>query len=325
MQSARQAHLVARSRRFRKKARGVCTLHEVIECPDGGIKDLFKALRPHQWAKNLLLFVPLITAHLIGNLGLLLKVLLAFVAFSLAASAVYVLNDLLDLQADRKHHSKHRRPFVSGRIPIAVGVALLLGLIVLSLGIALLLPTAFVVLLLLYLLLTTAYSTYLKRKLMVDVICLAGLYTHRILAGASATGLFISPWLMAFTLFFFLSLAFAMRYTELVASQEVAGKIVGRGGYMPSDLELIRSMGPACGYLSLLVLCLYINSPDMRQLYRWPEGLWLLCPVFLYWISRVWFLACRQQLADDPVLFAIKDRITLISGVVVIAVLAVSI
>ena len=266
----------------------------------------------------------MITAHLIGDLGLLLKVLLAFVAYSLAASAVYVLNDLLDLQADRKHHSKHRRPFASGRIPIAVGVALLLGLIVLSLGIALLLPTAFVALLLLYLLLTTAYSTYLKRKLMVDVICLAGLYTHRILAGASATGLVISPWLMAFALFFFLSLAFAKRYTELVASQKVAGKIAGRG-YMPSDLELIRSMGPACGYLSLLVLCLYINSPDVRQLYRWPEGLWLLCPVFLYWISRVWFLACRQQLADDPVLFAIKDRISLIAGLVVIAVLAVSI
>ena len=266
--------------------------------------------------------MPLITANLIGNLGLLLKVLLAFVAFSLAASAVYVLNDLLDLQADRKHHSKHRRPFASGRIRLRWAWRYSLGLIVLSLGIALLLPAAS----------RAATLVPAPDDRLFDlseaeadggrdlpVRALHAPHPH----GRLGDGIGHLPWLMAFTLFFFLSLAFAKRYTELVASQS-CGKIVGRG-YMPSDLELIRSMGPACGYLSLLVLCLYINSPDVRQLYRWPEGLWLLCPVFLYRISRVWFLACRQQLANDPVLFAIKDRISLISGVVVIAVLAVSI
>jgi 4-hydroxybenzoate polyprenyltransferase len=299
------------------------TLEPVFACHSGSVKDLVEALRPHQWAKNLLLFVPLLTSHQLDDLSRLRSAFLALVAFCLAASSVYVINDLLDLPFDRSHHSKHLRPFASGRITMPVGVGLAMLLMAASLCVALLVPPAFVLVLGLYFFLTTVYTVYLKRKLLMDVLCLAGLYTLRILAGGAATNLIISPWLMAFSMFFFLSLAFAKRYTELLANRGSAMEIAGRG-YLAADLELIRSTGPACGHLSVLVLCLYINSLDVRLLYRTPEALWLLCPVFFYWISRIWFLACREQLADDPVLFAIKDRVSYVTGALVIAVLAVA-
>ena len=293
----------------------------VFEGTPVGPLALIKALRPHQWAKNILVFVALIASHQFGVVAAWLNCLAAFASFSFAASAVYILNDLLDLESDRKHHRKRRRPFASGAAPIPAGVVLIGLLLAASAAAAAVLPPRFAAILALYLVLTTAYSFLLKRKLMVDVICLAGLYTLRILAGGVAATAPISPWLMAFSMFLFLSLAFAKRYTELTAVGESTEKIAGRG-YQPSDIDLIRSFGPMSGYLCVLVFCLYLNSPDVRAYYHHPGVLWLLCPILLYWISRVWFLACREQLNEDPVVFALRDRNSHACGLLFAAVFA---
>lgn len=274
------------------------------------------AIRPHQWAKNLLLLLPVLTSHQVGNVKTIASGLVGAAAFSVTASAVYIVNDLLDLAVDREHPSKRDRPFAAGQLSIPFGLACSAVMSVVGVGAALLLPWAFVGLLLAYLLLTTAYSLYLKKMMIIDVICLAGLYSHRILAGGAATSIRVSPWLMAFSMFLFLSLAFAKRYTELILLKDREGLISGRG-YLPNDLELIRSVGPASGCLCVLVLCLYINSPDVLKLYGRPAALWLVCPVLMYWILRIWFLAQRGELLDDPVLFALKDRPSFIAGALI--------
>ncbi len=322
-EGAREALLVRTSRDMERRAAAVRPPSRVFEGGRGGPKALFKALRPHQWAKNVLVFVALIAGHQIFQLDLLLRSGLAFLAFCFAASAVYILNDLLDLEADRRHPRKRKRPFASGAASIPAGIAMVVALLGATTALAALLPLQFVGLLVLYLLLTTAYSTYLKRKVMIDVICLAGLYTLRILAGGAATSIVISPWLAAFSMFLFLSLAFAKRYTELSASAGSLDMIPGRG-YLTSDIELIRSLGPTSGYLCVLVLCLYLNSPDVRVHYQRPEILWLACPLLLYWISRVWVLANRRLLDDDPVVFALRDRVSRIVGVLAALILAAS-
>ena len=322
--SARRAFVVpTHANVVRKAARDREMLH--VGKPRGGLsRGLFKALRPHQWAKNILLLVPLVTSHKLFEWPLLVYALTAFVTFSVSASAVYILNDLVDLQADRRHRSKRFRPFASGRVSIPAGGATAAALLVLGVGGSLLLPPVFTGLLLFYLVLTTAYSFSLKRKPMVDVICLATLYSLRIFAGGAAVSVTISPWLLAFSMFFFLSLAFAKRYTELELAQEADGNLANRG-YLAPDLDLIRTMGPASGLLSVLVFCLYINSPDVRALYHRPELLWLACPFLLYWISRLWLFACRGFLEDDPVLFALRDRNSYLTGFCMALVLLISV
>jgi HAD superfamily hydrolase (TIGR01549 family) len=314
-QSAERALLVCPNRRLLASASRVCSPFRVFESPTphGKIKEILRVMRPHQWAKNVLLLVPLMTAHRWFDPAALIQILLAFIAFSLAASSVYILNDLLDLQSDRKHPSKRFRPLASGHLPIPTGFGVAAALLGLSLGLATALPWAFDGLLLTYVVVTTAYSAYFKRRLLIDVLCLAGLYTLRILAGGAATGIVISPWLMAFSMFFFLSMAFAKRYTELSVMRGTEGKIPGRG-YRVSDLEMIRSVGPASGYLCVVVFSLYISSPDVLRLYTRPTMLWLFCPILLYWILRVWFLAHRQELPHDPVLFALQDRQSYLAG-----------
>ncbi len=279
-------------------------------------------LRPHQWAKNLLLIVPLITAHRWADQNALMSVLLALAIFCLTASAVYVVNDLLDLSADRRHRTKRLRSLAAGKVAIPTAALTILGLLALALAGTFFLPPAFAGCLILYVIVTTAYSFYFKKKMLVDVICLAALYTLRIIAGGAAASLTISPWLLAFSMFFFLSLAFVKRYSELAsnAKRPAQSPIEGRG-YRAVDLELIQSFGPALGAISVLVMCLYINSPDVLKLYRHPEFLWLICPVLLYWITRVWLLANRHQLHDDPIVFALRDRISYISGIFVILLL----
>jgi 4-hydroxybenzoate polyprenyltransferase/phosphoserine phosphatase len=308
--SARRSLVVGTSRDARGLLGQDRPPHRVFACPGPRFSDLLRALRPHQWVKNLLLAIPLVCAQRFTEPALLLQLLLAIAAFSLAASAVYVLNDLLDLPSDRRHDSKRYRPFASGALPIPVGVMLIALLSIASVALTVALPAKFSFLLAAYLVLTTAYSLYLKQKLMVDVICLAGLYSIRILAGGNAMAIPVSNWLLAFSTFLFLSLALAKRYSELSRAPGGRRKLVGRG-YMTEDLEMIRAMGPASGYLSALVFALYINnSPEVARLYHHPARLWLACPVLLYWISRVWFLAGRHQLDDDPVVFALKDRIS---------------
>lgn len=281
------------------------------------LKAMVKALRPHQWLKNSLLFVAAILAHKYTDLTVMTRAVAGFAAFSLVASSVYVLNDLLDLESDRQHRTKKNRPFAAGRLSIPFGLTM--APIVAATGIAislLLTPRLFTAVLGGYLLLTTAYSVYLKRKLIVDVLTLAGLFTYRVIAGGVAADVPVSFWLLGFSMFFFTGLAFVKRYSEVVAIMaRDESKVPGRN-YWVADLDIIKAVGPACGLMAVLVFCLYINSPKVAELYPRPEALWLIAPVMLYWITRIWFLAARNQLDDDPVVFALSDRISHLAAVV---------
>jgi 4-hydroxybenzoate polyprenyltransferase len=283
------------------------------------VRAIFKQLRPHQWSKNALVVLPVLLSPGVPALELLVKGLAAALAFSLCASAGYVFNDLLDLGADRAHPTKKTRPLASGALPVLLGPPLFLGLMVASFALSLaLFPLAFTVMLALYFVTTVTYSLYFKRLLLLDVLVLAGLYTHRILAGGVATSISISAWLLGFSMFFFLSLAFVKRYTELLPL-EAEGKIKSRA-YYRNDLQMVASMGGASGYLAALVFSLYVENGVPAHAYREPALLWLMVPVLLYWVSRVWILAGRGQMQDDPVKFAIRDRISLVCGVIVAAI-----
>ena len=284
----------------------------------GGVAyHLIRALRPYQWVKNLLLFWPLLLAHEVTDLHKLSAVALGFLAFSLCASAGYVFNDLMDVEADRAHKTKRNRPYASGDLPVLYGPPLFLALIALSFGIAFVaLPIGFVGMLGLYFIATLAYSFHFKAKLMVDVVMLAWLYTHRVLSGGIATGVHISAWLLAFSMFIFLSLAFAKRHVELHQALGKTGQIKARG-YLTSDLHMVASMGPAAGYLAVLVFCLYVESDVVTVMYRTPVLLWFVCPVMLYWISRIWFLAGRGHMQEDPVKFALIDRVSWLCALII--------
>ncbi len=280
-------------------------------------KDWVKALRLHQWLKNLLIFVPLLAAHAI-NTGSLATSLVAFFSFGFCASSVYLLNDLLDLAHDRRHPSKCRRPFAAGLIPLKYGLALIPVLILVSMLLALDLPRLFLAVLALYYLLTLAYSLWLKRRMMVDVVLLACLYGIRVVAGGVAVAVPLSVWLVAFSLFLFFSLALVKRCAELIDhAGKGAGDPSGRG-YRQEDLPILLPMATASGYLSVLVLALYINNPVVGRLYAAPELLWPICTILLYWISRVLVLTHRGDMHDDPVIFAVTDRVSLISGALIV-------
>lgn len=272
------------------------------------VRAFLEAIRVHQWVKNLLVFVPLLTAHQLADVVVLSSAALAFVAFSLCSSSVYLLNDLLDLEADRQHPTKRNRPFASGELSLLTGMVAIPLLLLASIGLALLLPADFLLALLAYFALTLAYSFHLKQVVLLDVVVLAILYTTRIIAGAVAIAVPVSPWLLAFSMFLFLSLALVKRFAELRALR-VANKQNAKGrGYSAGDLEQLASLGAASGYVSVMVLALYINSHEVTVLYKNPAALWLICPVILYWVSRVWLLAHRGQMHQDPIVFAIKDR-----------------
>ncbi|CAN5126707.1 UbiA family prenyltransferase [soil metagenome] len=270
-----------------------------------------KALRPHQWVKNVLLFIPLAAAHKLGSTALLIDVGIAFLAFGLCASSVYLLNDMLDLEVDRQHPRKKHRPFAAGDLSLLVGFGLAPTLLLGAVLLATQLPLRFLVVLLCYYMLTLAYSFVLKRIVLIDTIALAGLYTIRIVAGAAAVGVQLSFWLLMFSIFLFLSLALVKRYAELDTMLR-QGKLLAAGrGYVVGDLATLLSMGSASGYLCVLVLALYINSPAVETLYTHPHMIWLLCVLMLYWISRVWLKAQRGTMNEDPVVFALKDPVSL--------------
>ncbi|MGC4062595.1 MAG: UbiA family prenyltransferase [Aquabacterium sp.] len=296
-------------------ARAVTTVDATFAPMRGGIKVVLKALRVHQWAKNALIFVPVAAAHKLGNGAVLVDSLLAFVAFSLCASSVYLLNDMLDLAADRQHHSKCNRPFASGQLSLLFGLFTAPVLLLVALAIALILPLKFLAVLAAYYVATLAYSFGLKRLVMIDVLALAGLYTVRIVAGAAATGIELSFWLLMFSIFIFLSLAIVKRYAELHAMRQ-QGKLKAKGrGYQVEDLHMLQSLGASSGYLSILVLALYLNSPDIIKMYSHPKMVWGLVPIMLYWISRIWMQTYRGHMHDDPLVYALKDRISLLTGV----------
>lgn len=282
---------------------------------------LLRELRPHQWVKNLIVFVPLLTAHQFTDKSVLLRAMLAFIAFCLCASGVYVLNDLLDLEADRQHALKKLRPFAAGQLSLATGLLLAPLLLAASVGVAWWLSWHFVVVLALYFVLTTSYSWRVKQIAVLDVFFLAGLYTMRLIGGHAATGVKYSFWLLAFSMFIFLSLALVKRFTELKALRQQNLQDSKGRGYTASDLELVATLGIVSGFLAVLVLALYVNSPEVQVLYNYPIALLLLCPLLLYWISRVWLVAHRGQMHDDPIVFALKDGVSYLIGALILGVL----
>jgi 4-hydroxybenzoate polyprenyltransferase len=314
--SARHAFVVNPDRGVEGRARAQGNVVQVIRNNCGGARDWMKALRMHQWMKNALIFVPLLAAHQLSNSFLLLQGVLAFLLFGLCASSVYLLNDLLDLADDRHHRSKCRRPFAAGCISIKAGLIAFPILLVASFsGAVLWLPWEFASVMAAYYALTAAYSLYLKRLMAIDVIALAMLYTVRIIAGAAAFELPLTFWILAFSMFMFLSLALVKRYSELKEARRKGHTEKTRGrGYYPADLEMISSLGASSGYLAVMVLALYIHDQADTGLYAHPQFIWLACPLLLFWITRLWMVTHRGHMHDDPVVFAIKDRVSLIVG-----------
>ncbi|HDS1138048.1 MAG: UbiA family prenyltransferase [Nitrospirae bacterium] len=275
---------------------------------NGGLLTWVKALRVYQWLKNLLVLVPLLTAHRFFDLTSIIDAGVAFLAFGLCASGVYLLNDLLDLTPDRMHPRKRKRPFAAGTLPLLQGLLVAPLITLAGFALALVCSPAFAAVLLCYYVMTLSYSLKLKRIVMIDVVMLAALYTVRIIGGTVAINSELSFWLLAFSMFVFLSLAMLKRYTEL-ASALASGKEMAIGrGYSVADLPLVQSLGAAAGYIGVLVFALYINSPESLELYTNPKLLWLLCPILLYWISRMWIVSHRGDMHDDPIVFAAMDR-----------------
>lgn len=274
------------------------------------LRAIVVSLRPHQWVKNVLVFVPLLMAHRFGDWARFGTVCVGFLSFSAIASAGYLLNDLLDRECDREHSEKRRRPIAAGDLParLAYFVA---GLVVLAGGVlALKVSVGYLGLLLGYAAVTGFYSLHLKKIPLADVLCLGCLYAWRLFAGAAAADVPLSAWLMALSIFLFFSLALAKRVSELTALVDKAGTTSPGRGYFVTDLPQLKIFGTASGYLALLVFALYINSETVRRLYAYPELLWMVLPILLYWVSRVWLLAHRGKLDSDPIVFALKDRVS---------------
>lgn len=312
-QSAAEAHVVSRSASLIGKAREHGKPGLTFGDGKAGLgKALLKAMRPHQWVKNMLIFVPLLAAHRYGDIPSVVQALLAFVVFSLTASSIYLLNDLVDVADDRHHTRKRHRPFAAGDLSLLSGwiawpVLLALGFL---LAVATL-PGPFIAAMAAYFVLTVTYSLRLKQVPVVDVLALAGLYTLRIIAGAAAVEVPLSFWLLAFSTFLFLSLALIKRYSELLSARAAGQSTALRGrGYMPQDLEIVSSLGGSSGYIAVLVLALYIQDSHTAAMYATPTVIWLACPLMLFWISRVWLIAHRGQMHSDPIVFALKDPVS---------------
>ena len=320
--SARQA-IVVGSPALAARAATLAEPGPVFASTPPTLKTWMQAARLYQWVKNLLVFVPVLLAHGVGQPAVMLDAALAFVAFGFCASSVYLINDLFDLEADRRHKRKRFRPFASGALSAKHGVVVAIVLLAMAITIAVLVNGRFCAVLASYYVITWAYSLELKRRAIVDVMVLAGLYTTRIIAGAAATSIPLSFWLLAFSIFLFLSLGIVKRYTELDDARQ-AGRIAGRG-YSAEDLQLLVSLGTSAGYSAIVVMALYVNSADSMALYRHSKGLWLICPLMLFWISRVWLLTTRGQMPDDPVIFALRDRVSLMIVVMVGIVVAIAI
>ena len=319
-QKARQAIVVNASAGLAAKVQSVATVSHAFNESKSWWRALLKALRPHQWVKNFIVFGPLLGAHKFKDPTSLGETMLAFAAFCLCASGAYVMNDVWDVEADRHHPSKRNRPFASGRLSLPFGALLSVGCLALSIATAVQLPWAFLCVLAVYFVLTTAYSWRLKQVPLLDVFVLAGLYTIRLLAGEAATGIANSFWMLVFSLFIFLSLALAKRFTELYGlrlqnKQESPGR-----GYRAEDLELVSMCGVVSGFLAALVMALYVHSQEVSSLYNQPNLLLLVCPLILYWISHVWLTAHRGRMHDDPIVFALTDRQSWLIGVILLIV-----
>jgi 4-hydroxybenzoate polyprenyltransferase/phosphoserine phosphatase len=306
----RHAILVNTTRRVERSARRGGNVVRVFPRSLTHFREALRSMRFYQWVKNLLLFVPAITSHTIFDVSVAGNAALAFLSFGFAASAGYILNDLLDLEEDRRHPTKKQRPFASGRTFVGSGMLLALASLSASAVIAAWVPRAFVGALVAYLILTSLYSLFLKRLLVVDVLTLALLYTLRVVAGSAATGIVLSPWLLSFAFFLFLSLAFSKRAADLIQHQQDNRKTVPGRGYVTTDLDAVCIAGMCSGFLSSLVLALYINSESVQLLYRRPIFLWGLQPILLYYISRLWMICRRGELTEDPIQYTAREPST---------------
>jgi 4-hydroxybenzoate polyprenyltransferase len=313
---ASNAVVVNASENVLKKASTLTSVAQVFRSERASIAVWLKALRIHQWLKNLLLFVPLLAAHQISNAQSLGLLLIAFLSFSLCASSVYITNDLLDLESDRSHPRKRFRPFASAKLSVLHGVIAAPLLIAASFLLGAVVGVDFLIVLFVYLLLTVTYSFSLKCLVLVDCLTLATLYTMRIIAGAAAVSVSLSFWLLAFSIFIFLSLALVKRYAELlVQSREGKNSAHGRG-YLVTDAPLLQALGVSSGYISTLVIALYLRSENVMSLYAQPLAIWLLIPILLFWVSWVWLKSSRGEMHDDPIVFAAKDKTSLSVAVI---------
>jgi 4-hydroxybenzoate polyprenyltransferase/antitoxin component of RelBE/YafQ-DinJ toxin-antitoxin module len=286
-----------------------------------------KALRPHQWSKNILIFVPLLMAHRMFDLQALQNTILAFICFGFVASSIYIMNDLMDLHQDRRHEKKRNRPFASGSLSVVQGLLMMPFLLGGAIYIATQLPQLFGLTMVAYLVMNLGYTFYLKRKLLVDVLALSGAYTLRILAGNAAGPVDVSNWLLAFSLFLFLSLALVKRYTELDAAPEevdVKKRVMGRG-YRKSDLDMVSQLGVSSGFSAIVVLAIFIDGASKSAMYQNAQIIWLVAPIVLYVIGRIWMLAKRREMNDDPIMFILKDWRSHLMGAIVATIIYVAI
>lgn len=309
-ESARRAVLVHPTRALRRDASRLVDLERVLDQEPAVPFEYIRALRLHHWLKNFLVFAPVAAAHQITDVDLVTRAAIAFLAFGLCASSVYLLNDLMDLAADRHHPRKRDRPLAAGTLRLPAALVGIPGLLVASLTVSLALPPIFMAVLAVYYLLNIAYSLRLKYVVILDVLVLAVLYTLRIIAGSAAVGIWPSPWLLAFSMFLFFSLALVKRYAELMAMGAVEGPSAKARAYQIDDAELLAALGGGAGYVAVLVLALYINSETSRALYSRQELLWLVCVLLLYWISHLWLMAHRKRMHDDPLVFAVHNPVS---------------
>lgn len=324
-QVARNRYLTGHDRRAKKLFNRLYERVEIIESSEmKATSSWARSLRIHQWVKNLLVFAPAIAAHEFFNLSLTVNLLLAFFSFSFLASAVYLINDVFDLQNDRAHPTKSLRPIPKGRISIISALLVATILLVIALGVGLALPSEFAVILFSYFILTSLYTVWIKKLLLLDVITLAGLYTLRVVAGGMAFGVPVSSWLLAFSFFIFLSLSFVKRSSELgIQVNSDSSRSNGRA-YLVRDLPIINGLGLVSGLVSVLVFSLYLDSDTVTSLYATSGILWLAVPVLTFWVSYVWVRTGRGEVDEDPILFALKDRASLLSGFVFLGIFLVA-
>jgi 4-hydroxybenzoate polyprenyltransferase/phosphoserine phosphatase len=312
-QHARRAYAIGASHGTIRKMQSVAADSEVLAPPRDQLKIWLKALRVHQYAKNMLVFLPMLAGHAL-NWSTFLDACLAFVAFSAAASAIYLVNDLVDLEDDRLHPTKKRRPLAAGELGVFHALAAGFLLLAFSFSLCALLPYRFGATLVFYLALTTSYSFFLKRKILVDVVLLALLYEIRVVAGGYATGIELSNWLLGFCVFVFTSLALIKRYTELLVRLDAGLPEARNRGYRKEDLPIIAALAATTGLNAVTVLGLYIDSPQVLLLYHHPQWLWAVCPLMLFLISRALLVAHRREMDDDPLVWALRDRVCRIGG-----------
>lgn len=312
-QKSRRAILVNTPARVRKLIPADTAIERSFLNTDSSSRALLKAMRPHQWVKNILLFVSLFLAHQYTDIDLLTDTLMAFVAFCICSSSVYLINDLVDLQVDRRNPDKSSRPFAGGTASLSDGILAIPILLSVAFLLAAIVGEQFLGVLAAYFVVTLSYSFYLKQHVLFDVLTLAGLYTIRIIAGASVAHEIPSVWLVSFSMFVFTSLAMAKRYAELKALQDKSGSWIGGRGYHVNDIAIISQLGTASGFISALVLALYIDSFVVQEIYSNPWALWLLCPLLMYWVGRIWLVANRGELRHDPVIYATRDPVSYIA------------